>query len=66
MQKIEKYFVDIIGEFKWFLKVALFVYPYFGRDFDDVDWTDVLGVGKGWCCWSDDGKGWCQCGSLGQ
>ena len=37
MQKIEKYFVDIIGEFKWFLKVALFVYPYFGRDFDDVD-----------------------------
>ena len=54
--KIENYFVNIIGVVKWFVKVALFGYPYLGRYLDYVYQTYVCGVGKGWL--------WCEIGGL--
>ena len=49
MVKIENYFIDIVGVINWFLKVALFKFPYFGGDFNDVDWADVSVTGEEWC-----------------
>ena len=46
---IENSFINIIGVAKWFVKVAFFSYPYFGKNVGGVDQANVSDVGEGWC-----------------